>query len=160
MTFHKQSFSARFAAMGDEAEAIYEQVLPIGNSIPFGWRRPTVSMRNMTNKIKNMPDFYAGSGHLVEAMGCGTDMLLKLKTSKWEALKAWNQDQDVMLFVWNSKVREWLMLDWQGMKAAVAAGKRVHGLKHFHDGPEYVPIGWAQLEAQAVLQGTVDEPQA
>jgi len=156
VSFHKQSFQARFASMGDEAEGIYEQVLPIGNSIPFGWRRPKVSMKNMTNKISNMPDFYAGAGYLVECMGCGTDKLLKLKTNKWEALKGWNQDQDVMLFVWNSKLREWFLLDWEGMKRAYAAGKRVHGVKRFHDGPQYVAIPWAVLEAQAVLGGEVE----
>ena len=85
--FHQQGFAARFAAMGDEAEAVYETALPLGTSIPFGWRRPKVTMRNMSNKIKGMPDFYAGAGYLVEVMGCGGDMQLKLKVNKWDALK-------------------------------------------------------------------------
>lgn len=157
MAYHEQNFKARFGSMGDEAETIYTQVLPVGNSLPFGWNRPKLTMRNMSPKIKAMPDFYAGAGYLVECMGCGNDLKLKLKTVKWEALKQWNQDQPVMLFVWNSHLRDWLLLDWEGLKSAVAAGRRVHGLRNFHDGPEYVTIGWDQLQAQAVNQGHVDE---
>lgn len=156
MSFHKQGFAQRFNELGDTAEAIYEKVLPIGNSIPFGWRRPKVTMRAMSNKIKNMPDFYAGSGYLVEVMGCGTDLTLKLKVNKYEALKDWNKDQPVTLFCWNSKLREWLFLDWTGIKKSVGIGRK-NGTRFFHDGPEYLPIGWSTLKENATLSGEVHE---
>lgn len=152
MSFHQQNFSARFGAMGDEAEAIYQQVLPVGKSIEFGWRRPPVTMRNMTNKIKNMPDFYAGAGYLVEAMGCGRDEILKLKTNKWQALQEWNEDQPLLLFAWNSALKEWLLLDFKGLDAAVELAGRV---KQFHDGPTYYPIGWGILRELSVRGGKV-----
>lgn len=155
MSFHKQNFSQRFQEMGDTAEAIYNQVLPIGRSETFGWRRPKTTMKNMTPMIKHMPDFYAGSGYLVEVMGCGRDLTLKLKLEKYESLKAWNKVQPVTLFVWNSHHRDWFLLDWDGLKKAVAQG-RAAGVKAFHDGPEYWPIPLTAVETNARLSGHYD----
>ena len=152
MSFNKQSFQQRFNEMGDTAEGVYMEVLPIGNSLPFGWRRPKITMKNMTPTIKHMPDFYAGSGYLVEVMGCGGDLILKLKVDKYESLKEWNRIQPVTLFVYNSHLRAWVLLSWDDIKKAVNIGRK-NGVKHFHDGPTYLPIGWSALQPLARLKG-------
>lgn len=156
MSFNKQAFAQRFQEMGDTAEAIYTQVQPLGKSEPFGWRRPKVTMSNMSNITKNMPDFYAGSGYLVEVMGCGRDLVLKLKVNKYEALKDWNRIQETTLFVWNSSLRDWVLLDWDGIKKVVAVGRK-NGVKYFHDGPAYLPIGWSALVEVSVMRGELHE---
>lgn len=156
MSFHSQSFAQRFASLGDEAEAVYEAVLPLGNSEEFGWRRPKVTMKNMTNKIKNKPDFYAGAGFLVEVMGCGNDLTLKLKTNKWDALKEWNADQPLCLFVWNTKLKEWLLLDWPALKAVVRIALLSGDVRQFHDGPRYYPLPWNTLQGYAVNRGNYE----
>ncbi len=156
MSFNEQPWAKRFGEMGDSAEAVYREVLPLGTSEEYGWRRPKTTMRNMSDMVKNMPDFYAGAGYLVEVMGCGRDLTLKLKVKKYEALKGWNKVQPVCLFVWNSSLREWLLIDWAGIKRAVAQGRK-NGTQFFHDGPEFLPIGWATLKRCMVMEGNLRE---
>lgn len=127
--------------MGDEAESIYSDIEPLGRSERNGWRRPKVSMQRMPQTLRHKPDFYADSGHLVEVMGLGRDGVLKLKVDKYEALKFWNQACDVVLFLWNSSKRQWLVLGWDDIKSLVAKARNA-GIAEFNDGNEYFPIQW------------------
>ena len=146
MNFNEQAFGQRFGAMGDEAEAKYEEIQPHGNAIPFGWRRPSVTMQNMTDKIRYMPDFYAGSGQLVEVMGCNGPTLRGMKVDKWEAMKAWNKDQPVEFFLWNRKKSQWLVVGFHAMTQVVAKARRAGTQVFESDGNEYYPIQWEWLE--------------
>jgi len=146
MPFHKQQWSTRYRTMGDTAEHIFETVAPLGPSVRLGWNRPQVSMSRMSLMLRQMPDYYASSGHLVEVMGCGRDGILKLKVSKYEALKQWNRIQPLLLFVYSSSKSEWKLLEWHNVKAAVAAARR-RGIQTFsdEDPKEYYPIIWDDL---------------
>lgn len=146
MPFHKDSWNSRYTTMGDIAEKVYESVLPLGPSVRLGWNRPPVSMKRMSLMLKQMPDYYAASGHVVEVMGCGRDGVLKLKVDKYEALKQWNRLQPLVLFVFSSSASEWKLLDWRQVKTAVNVGRQ-QGVRVFSedDPKEYYPIPWDRL---------------
>lgn len=103
--FRNQSFAGRFAAMGDEAEGVFEAVYPEG-FVRFGINRPPINLANVPAKIRYTPDFLTGRG-LVEVQGFGKDQILKLKHDKLNALWAWHEDFRVDLFVWDSTNKEY-----------------------------------------------------
>ena len=80
-TFKDQPWAARFVAMGDTAEEVFEEVAPFGNLIRLGWNRPNIYMGDMSIVLKHMPDYYSG-GYLIEVMGMGRDGILKLKLDR------------------------------------------------------------------------------
>lgn len=148
MSYHEQSFGARFHTLGDEAESqfiqwAHDQGLKWEE---FGWRRPSTGMGKMSVELRHLPDFYASDGYLYEVMGMGRDGILKgVKEDKWEALKMWNSIQPVRLFVWNSSEKRGVVVGWQRAVLLVARARR-RGLGQFHDGPRYYPIPWEDLE--------------
>lgn len=151
--YRNQKFSQRFSKMGDEAESVFEEAAPLGQHQRLGWRRPRVSMRRMPETLRHLPDFYTDSGHLVEVVGLGRDGVLKLKLSKWEALKHWNSACPVVLFVWNSSTREWVILGWDQLKRLVTKGRN-KGVEAFeNDGNEYYPIEWGWITELASFVG-------
>ena len=144
--YRDKPFNQRLSSMGDMAEARFEEISPLGKAVRFGWNRPSVTMTHMAEKIRHTPDYYAQIGYLVECAGLGRDGIYKLKLTKYEALKSWNKDQPVMLFLWNSSTSEWALLDWATLKRYVAKAKR-NGIEAFeNDGNEYYPIQWAWIE--------------
>lgn len=153
MAFHERSFKERFLVLGDIAESVYLNVAPLGKSERLGWRRPQVSMKKMSLELKHMPDFYADTGELVEVVGCGKDHTLKFKVSKRRALDTWHTMQTVVIFVWNSDLEEWVVVEWDAFKALAVAAP----VKEFHDGNKYTPLSWKALKQVARLQGTWDE---
>lgn len=153
MAYRDQSFNKRFTRMGDEAEEIYEDELPLGTSVRFGWNR-NASFRFMENPIRHMPDYYANTGYLVEVMGGSGNILRALKLSKWNALKDWNSFQPVMVFWWNSKFKQWALIDWEGMKTLVRRGRVKYGVRAFeNDGNEYWTLEWEWVMEVAVDSG-------
>lgn len=142
MAFHERHWSARVAEMGDRAEDLLDKISPLGKMAPLGWNRPPVHMKNMEQVLRHLPDRYAADGYLVEAMGLGRDDILKLKLTKYEALKFWNGVQPVYLFVYHSKRKEYSLLPWGAVKALVAKARR-RGIEAFHDDNEYYPIEYA-----------------
>jgi len=152
--YHEQNWSQRFKSLGDEAEAMFTQSLPLGKAQRLGWRRPTVTMRHMPPTLKHMPDYYTEGGMLVEVMGMGADGILKLKTTKWEALKWWNKLCPVTLFLWNSAARCWCTVPWSSLKWLVRLA-RISGIKSFeNDGNTYYPIQWEWIErCEGVVKG-------
>ena len=143
MSYREAPWSARFASLGDEAEGVFEAVLPLGKVQRFGWRRPDVPMTNMGARVRHMPDYYAASGYLVEVMGLGRDGILKLKLDKWDALKWWNQSGNkVALFVWNSSKKMYVIVAWDALRTLVGRARQA-GIASFQvDGNEYYPIQW------------------
>lgn len=108
--FHKQGFSSRFGAMGDEAESVFEQENE-GKYVRYGLNRPPVSMAKMPAKIRYTPD-YLQSRQLVEVMGVGNDRILKLKYEKAHALQQWHQDMTLVFFLWDSKIKRSVSMPW------------------------------------------------
>ena len=146
--YRDKPFNQRMSIMGDVSEQMFEAIAPLGKWERYGWNRPSVTMSNMTEKTRHKPDYYVQIGYLVECAGLGRDGIYKLKLSKFEALKLWHKwDQPVMLFLWNSSLSEWVLLDWPQVKKLVGRAKREVGVKAFeNDGNEYYPISWDWVE--------------
>ena len=165
MSFHEQSFAQRFQTMGDYAEAVYMEVKPLGNTTRFGFRRPKgVKFGSLPEGLRHMPDYVTAS-YLVEVMGLGKDGILKsMKLTKYEALKMWNQFAKrigllgVMLFVWNSSEKQYVVLSWGDIVEEVKYSKRTDGIRTFeNDGNQYYPLRWERLAARAAFIGHYDE---
>lgn len=155
MTYHEQAYAARHGSLGDEAEAVFEAVRPFGRIERYGWDRPdNISFRHVPLVPRHTPDYYATGGYLVEVMGCGKDNILKgLKVKKYEALKWWASmpNVELILFLWNSHLEQWCMLNWEGTKRLVA--KNRSNVAAFHDGNEYFPLPWDDIVASAFHKG-------
>lgn len=146
MAYRDQSWNQRFATMGDTAEAVFEEIAPLGSFERYGWNRPAVPMTKMSAMVKATPDYYCGTGHLVEVKGLGRDGILKLKVDTYKALQKWNKVQPVMLFAWNSATEEWALLNWDQIVKLVAKARK-KGIESFqNDGNEYYPISWEWVE--------------
>lgn len=165
MSFNSLPFRAREGTLGDIAEEIFLKNRPLGNAERFGWRRPeNISMKTLPPAIRNMPDFYAASGYLVEVAGLGRDGVLKsIKVEKYESLKVWRRIAkmldltDIALFVWNSFEEQFVLISWESLVKLVAKAKKVNGIEKFNDGNEYYPINWDWLVDEAAFVGVSTE---
>ena len=121
MSYHEQSFSARFGSMGDASEQMFERLYPQHHR--FGLNRPNMHVPSIPLMLRYAPDYMVVSG-LVECMGIGRDATLKLKLDKLSALQRWELIAEVSLFVWDShRSRYWIapLADWQ--RACVEHGE-------------------------------------
>lgn len=163
--YRDRSFAQRFSAMGDEAESVWLEVKPLGPTTRFGFRRPEgIKFGSIPPLFRHAPDFIT-SLYLVEVMGLGRDGILKsVKVDKYEALKSWNDFSKrglllgVVLFLWNSSEKQYLILPWTILVDEVQYSKRKHGgpLAFSNDGNEYYPLEWSRLKAKAQLVGVYD----
>lgn len=149
MTYREQSFATRLATLGDPAENAFIEMMTDNEDTfeVFGWRRPTTGMGQMTQMLRNMPDFYTGKGWLVEVMGCGRDGILKgLKVPKWASLRDWNEVQRLCFWVWNSSTQRGVWVAFDRMSDLVARSVSERGVQAFeNDGNEYYELPWAWL---------------
>lgn len=154
MGYSDQDFAQRFSTLGDQAEKVFEEASPLGAWEINGWRRPKVSMRWMTEPMKASPDFYSG-GYLVEVVGCGSDKILKFRESKREALDVWHKHiQDVAVFVYNSKLEEWWLVEWPVFRKLWDKVARADGVKEFSsDGNRYAGIAVDLIAEVAFVSG-------
>ena len=153
MSFRDQSWSGRFASLGDQAEGEFmqwarRQEMKVER---LGWDRPAMGVKRMSLHLRHLPDFYASDGHLYEVVGMGRDGVLKgVKTEKWDSLRFWNSVQPVRLFVFNSSKNATVLLAWPTLVQLVAKARR-DGIQAFaNDGNTYYPIQWAWLEPYSV----------
>lgn len=154
MTYRDQTFNRRFKQMGDEAETKFEEASPYGSSVRYGWNRDA-SFKFMDPHIRFTPDYYTNNGYLVEVMGCSGDLFRALKVDKWESMKWWNKAQPLLFFIWNSKTRQWILLDFKTMGKAVTKAKKEGRVKAFEvDGNEYYEMDWPWLAERAIDSGT------
>jgi hypothetical protein len=107
MNFHQQSFSARFGAMGDQAEGIFDLVHP--KSHELGLNRPPFGMAGMSANMRYVPDRMRRDA-FVEVMGFGRGQALKVKIEKFEALQSWQTIGPVELFIYDSHNHRY----WEG----------------------------------------------
>ncbi len=159
--FHTQSFNQRFTVMGDVAENVYEAVKPLGSTIRFGFRRPKgIKFGTFPVGFRHAPDFITAS-YLVEVMGLGRDGILKsMKVSKYDALKEWHKFSiklgglGLVLFIWNSSKRQYVILAWSDIVDEVKYSKRKHGVQVFeNDGNKYYRLEWSRLCSKATFIG-------
>jgi hypothetical protein len=165
MSYRSQPFHQRFATLGDQAEAVYTDVLPLGNSTRFGFRRPEgIKFSSLPEHLRHTPDFVTAT-YLVEVVGLGKDGILKsIKVSKYEALKVWSKIAKMLglmglvLFVWNSAERQFLIIAWSDIVAEVAYSKKTFGIQKFeNDQNEYYPIPWSRLVEKSTFIGSHDD---
>lgn len=162
--YRDRPFSQRYSTMGDEAESVFDTVKPLGNTTKFGFRRPKgMKFSNIPEVYRHMPDRITAT-YLVEVVGLGRDGILKsIKTNKYEALKFWNQQAKkggllgLVIFVWNSSEREWLIVQWSDIVDEVAYSKRKYGVQSFEqDGNEYYQLDYSRLREKAATVGKYD----
>lgn len=153
MSYASQDFGQRIHRMGDDAEAVFEAVAPLGRADRYGWNRVRTS--HMPYAVAATPDYVTATGDLVEVMGCSGDMFRAMKVDKWEAMKRWAAlvDGKLNFFIWNSGRKEWVLTAYERMKTPVARGRR-RGIEAFDDGNEYYPIRWSDLQEWADFEGT------
>ena len=100
MSFKDRGWNARFAEMGDQAEAKFEEVCDRG-FVRYGLNRPPLRMSMLPPFVRYTPD-YLTSRAFVEVQGFGRDQTFKLKVDKYEALAEWAQQHPVDLFIYDS----------------------------------------------------------
>lgn len=132
--FKDQSWSSRFNAMGDEAEAKFEEVYE-NNFVRFGLCRPPIQMHKLSPFVRYTPD-YLTSVSLVEVQGVGRDRKLKIKHDKAEALHEWNDKFYLRFFIWDSHVKKHVMVDWLDMVNLIKSAPT----KTFPEGKAYYEI--------------------
>lgn len=163
--YRDQAFSQRFHTLGDTAEAVFDAVHPLGNSTTFGFRRPEgIKFSSIPETFRHMPDRITAT-YLVEVVGLGRDGILKsLKETKYEALKFWQKWAKeggllgVVLFVWNSSEKEFLIISWDTVVKEVAYSKRKYGIQTFEsDGNTYYRIDYDRLRDKAVTVGRYED---
>ena len=148
MSFHRQSFTRRYATMGDTSEAVFDRVYPKNHQL--GLNRPPFFMGGMTTAMRYTPDRMLRD-RLVECMGVGRDRLLKLKHEKLDALHDWQAIGPVVLFVYDQHDNcfyEAPLQDWAGRFEAHGIdgtfdndGKTYRALHvdHFPPSPQPIP---------------------
>lgn len=159
--FRDQPFHRRFTVLGDLAESVYLETQPLGNTTRFGFRRPKgVKFSSFPEVARHQPDFISPS-YLVEVVGLGRDGILKsMKTTKYEALKVWNKIAKMMgllgvvLFIWNSHTKQFIILNWSDIVEEVAYSKKKYGVQTFEsDGNTYYRLDWERLKKRAAFVG-------
>lgn len=120
MSFADQPFASRFAQMGDQAEAKFEEWAggECKGFVRFGLNRPPLHMASLPTRLRYAPDYLCTDG-FYEVQGFGKKQQLQLKVEKWSCLNYWNTLHPVHLFLYDSHndrstvvglamVQEWL----------------------------------------------------
>lgn len=100
MSFKDRRWESRFEAMGDQAEAKFEEVCDRG-FVRYGLNRPPIRMSMLPEFVRYTPD-YLTSKCFVEVQGFGRDQTFKLKVDKYQALVAWSAFHPVEIFIYDS----------------------------------------------------------
>jgi len=140
MQFNERPFASRMDAMGDQAEQMFEQVWK-GPWDRYGFNRPRSGVRGMSLRVRYTPDYKVSYG-LVECQGFGRDRLLKIKDEKRKALNLWNAEDNLLFFIWDSKLQRFVCVDWQVVDDLSTVP---HMRGTYHDGPTYVGLHFDQL---------------
>jgi len=145
--FHQKDWESRYAQMGDEAEAKFDQVHP--NSAPFGLNRPPVNLTKVPAFIRYMPDRLMHD-RLIEVMGVGRDQTLKLKTDKLFHLHHWNSIHPTWLFLWDSHKKRWaeiLVSDLVGVVLLTEVKEFPEGKRYYSVPVDALPVEWHNDDA-------------
>lgn len=151
--FNKGTFAQRFAAMGDEAEGVFEEVHRSG-FVRYGLNRPPIQMGGLDPFIRYTPD-YLTSRVLVEVQGFGADQTIKIKHDKWAALQQWSMLHQVELFLWDTRNKRFGYVPLPHLHHLIEAAET----RHFDEGNPYyalpssvIPCEW--VDHPAPVKGT------
>ncbi len=136
MSFKDQNFSARFGALGDEAEGIFEAVWPTA-WVRYGLNRPPLSMAKLPLRVRHTPD-YLTSFNFVEVKGIGRDDTIKIKVAELNCMHFWHQVHPMLLFVWSSHRKSWASMPLTAIDGLIDGGAVT--LDKYHDGRAYFAI--------------------
>lgn len=136
-SFRDQPFTHRMNGMGDQAEAVFEKVWPLGWA-RYGLNRPPINMASIPAKLRYTPD-YITSAALVEVQGCGRDGIIKLKHDKREALTRWADEHPTLLFMFDAVGARWATY------AIERIGDLITGEGEFNEGKRYHEISVATV---------------
>jgi len=134
-TFHTQSFAARFASMGDEAEGVFETVHASAWD-RYGLNRPSSSMKTMPARVRYTPDYLTSFG-FIEVKGVGRDQTLKIKCENWNCLMFWNGVWETEVFVWDSHKKRYCYVELAVLDKMINDPASGVQLKHFNDPKGY-----------------------
>lgn len=147
MSFASQSWKSRYAAMGDEAEAKWEEVAHeyvgigpegIACSTKVGLSRPPFSVSQLPSNVRCLPDFVTPLGW-VEVQGVGRDQKVKVKVEKaMDMLARATPEFPVFLFVWDSHVKRHGWINSDRLFQIIDKGEAE--LNHFPEGKAYFSI--------------------
>jgi hypothetical protein len=134
VSFSQQTFATRHGQMGDESEAVFDELhadrvhrLGLNRYWANGKR---LTLTQMSTPMRYAPDRMVGD-RFVECMGIGRDQTLKIKDEKIVALLRWSMLGPTDLFVWDSSKRRW----WQAPIELWRAAAAEHGeVKTFPEG--------------------------
>ena len=131
---------SRLGKMGDQAEAVFEEVYP-QKWARFGLSRPPINLAKVPGFIRYTPDYITAKG-LVEVQGFGKDQTAKFKTSKLDALRLWAEVFRVDFFLWDSHLQRFGWVRLPELDVALAE----HGARlSFHEGNPYFAIPAGRL---------------
>lgn len=144
--FHQKNWSQRFQAMGDEAEAIFEEVYG-ANWVRTGLNRPPLQVHKLSVPVRYMPD-YLTTKSWVEVQGCGSQRVLRIKEEKLESLWTWETlGHPVYFFIWDRTASAYTFVKLEDMYNIIAANSTVkRGVypegKKFYEIPVVLMDGW------------------
>jgi hypothetical protein len=146
-SFADSSWSARYAAMGDESESVFREVHD-KPYIEWGLRRPPIKVSNLPLRVRCAPDFLT-SDELIEAMGMGREGVLKLKIEKWLGLSLWAFEFPLRIFVWDSHRRRYGYLTFKQVTDFISSGVK---LRRFPEGKAYYELPVAEMDIEWVTR--------
>ena len=111
--FHQTPWAQRFTQMGDQAEAVYEEVYG-EESERFGFNRPRFPIINLPSALRYAPDYIHGQApaRFVEVQGFSKS--LKVKVEKLIGLGYWQTLLPVDLFFYSSDRDDHCEISLQG----------------------------------------------
>lgn len=107
-TFKDQNWEERVEVLGDIGEKAFREYAARRKLgvVKYGLDRPPVNLGRIADFVRYTPDFLTDEG-LVEVQGCGRDQLFKFKWSKLTALRQWQRQQHVNMWLWNEPLEDW-----------------------------------------------------
>jgi hypothetical protein len=140
-TFKDQPWSSRYSKMGDQAEAIFEEVCP-RKWARHGLNRPPIQVGALPLKIRYEPD-YITSTAFVEVQGFGRGQELQMKVEKYVGLCMWHEELNVELFLFDSSKKRWTIVGLDDVTAVIASSE----LGVYPEGKPYFKTPIRNLEA-------------
>lgn len=119
VTFAELDWSARVGALGDQSEAAFEAAQTTG-FLRTGLNRPPLQVGKLHPYERHRPDYLTGRGY-VECVGVSKDQILKLRLSKWEALRFWRTLAPVYVWVLDSYNNRTAEIAYDDLDARVRA---------------------------------------
>ncbi len=139
VSFREGRWERRFEAMGDAAEAAFEDWAEDQQRgfIRYGLNRPPIAVHRLPTRVRYTPDFLTTRA-FVECQGFGKDQLVKMKVDKLGCLHWWADLHEVELFLWDSHNKRSALVSLNQFDDALCEPEAA--LKHFHERKPYFEL--------------------